>query len=868
MKAPYAWLKDYVDITLSPEELAERLTLTGLEVDRVEYPWPGIITVKVIWAEKVKGSDHLSATRVWTGQEELSIVCGAPNVHAGVIAPLARVGVKVGDITIAEKKAMGVLSQGMLCSPRELGISDEHEGILLLPENTPIGIPFGRIWGADGAVIDLDIKAHRGDLFCMVGIAREIAAFTGEKLREPETAVKEKGPKATSLMKLDVRVPAMCPRFTARVVRGVKIGPSPKWMADRLTAAGMRPINNVVDVTNYVMLELGQPLHAFDYDKVADHTIIVRAADPGEKLTTLDSVERTLTPEMTLVTDPAGPNVIAGIFGGERVEVSSETDNLILEAAHWNPTNIRRTSQALALRTEASGRFEKNPDIALTTVALDRAAKLITELSGGQVAPGYVDAYAEEAKPARRVIDFDLNQVEWLTGMQVTLGEATAALRSLGFGVEESLSERGAVALRVDVPSWRHDVEESADIVEEIARIAGYERIPSHIPSGPLPEPQDEPWFWREYEIREILLGAGLTEARTYTLVSRPLMAKLLPAADSGEELLLTGPVSLAGEGTSAPPPTAVATASPQALERKRLEALAERIPAITIRNPLSADMDSLRLTLLPRLLNVLYENRKNASDGLWFFEAGRRYLLTPDLATGTGLANERRTVAVALSGPLAASWLGARNADFFDLKGIAETLLRALGITQYRFTQARRPSFHPGQCAILEAYLPPAMKGSDAPGAALAEAGAWLPLGVLGALHPEVAERFDLTDADPFVMELDLERLYQVAPARPRTKPISRYPAAQRDLAIVVDAAIPQASVAETISNSGGALTPDVAFFDLYTGDGVPAGKKSLAYRLTYRSPDHTLTSQEIEEAHAAIVAALGKRFGAELRQ
>ena len=401
MKAPYSWLKEYVDITLSPEELAERLTLAGLEVDRVEYPWPNIITAEIIWLEKVKGSDHLSATRVWTGREELSVVCGAPNIKLHDKVPLARIGAKVGDIVIAEKRAMGVLSQGMLCSPRELGLSDDHEGIFILPKDTPVGIPFGKLMGE--AVIDLDIKAHRGDLFCMVGIAREIAAFTGERLREPETAVKEKGAAASKLLKVEVRDPELCPRFTARVVRGVKIGPSPAWMAERLTAAGMRPINNVVDVTNYVMLELGQPLHAFDYDKVADHTIIVRRAEPGEKLTTLDGVERTLTSEMTLVTDPAGPNVIAGIFGGARVEVSDETTNLILEAAHWNPVNIRRTSQALALRTEASGRFEKNPDISLTTVALDRAAQLIAQLAGGQVAPGYVDVYAEAARAQPRV---------------------------------------------------------------------------------------------------------------------------------------------------------------------------------------------------------------------------------------------------------------------------------------------------------------------------------------------------------------------------------------------------------------------------------------------------------------------------------
>ncbi|MDE3228960.1 MAG: phenylalanine--tRNA ligase subunit beta [Chloroflexota bacterium] len=863
MKAPYSWLKEYVDISLSPEELAERLTLAGLEVERVEYPWPDIITAQIVWLQPIKGSDHLSATRVWTGREELSVVCGAPNIKLHDIVPLAQVGAKVGDITIAEKKAMGVLSQGMLCSPRELGLSDDHNGIYILPPDTPIGVPFGKIVGE--AVIDLDIKAHRADLFSMVGIAREISAFTGQPLREPAISVKEKGAAASKLMKLEVRDAEMCPRYTARVVRGVKIGPSPAWLADRLTAAGMRPISNVVDVTNYVMLELGQPLHAFDYDKVADHTIIVRRADEGETLTTLDDVERTLTTEMTLVTDPAGPNVIAGIFGGARVEVSDETTNLILEAAHWNPINIRRTSQALGLRTEAGSRFEKNPDITLTSVALDRAAQLITELGGGQVAPGYVDFYA--AKPTPRVIDFDLAQVAWLTNMTVTPAEAIAALRALGFGVEELASQSAAILLRVSVPTWRGDVEESADLVEEVARIVGYDRIPSTLPAGPLPEPQDEPWFWREYEVRDLLLGAGLTEVQTYPLTSRVAMARVLLGLASGEELRLSAPTP-SGDEADARASASPATVSSQRLERRRIEAIAAKLPAITLRNPLSADMESLRLTLLAGLLGVTRENAKSSAAGLWFFEVGRRYLLTRELSEGTGLADERRTLGVAISGPQTQSWLGERDADFFDLKGVAETLLAGLRITRYRFLPARHPSFHPGRCATLEAYIaPPDAATSDGDATAVGEAGAWLALGVLGEIHPEVAERFDLTHR-AYLMEVDLERLYAATPGRVMTRAISRYPVAQRDLAVVVARDLPQADVAQAIRETTGPLTPDVQLFDVYTGEGIAPDKKSLAYTLTYRAADHTLTAQEVEDAQQAIIERLRKRFGAELRQ
>src|SRR5579875_1536696 len=868
MKAPYKWLKEYVEIDLGPEELAERLTLVGLEVDRVDYPWPGIVTAEIIWLERIKGSDHLSATRVTDGTEEFSVVCGAPNIKLHDRVPLARIGAKVGEIVIAEKKAMGVLSQGMLCSPRELGLSDDHSGILILPPDTPLGVPLGKILG--DAVIDLDIKAHRGDLFCMVGIAREIAAFTGKPLRSPQVRVKEKGAAASKLMKLEVRDPDLCPRYTARVVRNVKIGPSPQWMADRLTAAGMRPINNVVDITNYVMLELGQPLHAFDYDKLADHTIIVRRAQPGETITTLDDVTRQLTPDMLLITDPAGPTVIAGIFGGARVEVDETTTNVVLEAAHFNPTNIRRTSQAIGLRTESSGRFEKNPDIALTELAIDRAAQLLNQLAGGQVAPGRVDFYPEPVKP--RVIRFHLSQVKWLTSMEVTPTEAIAALRALGFGVEEEPNEQGDVILQVTVPTWRGDVEESADIVEEIARIVGFDRIPSAIPVGPLPEPSAGPWFDREEEIREILVGAGLTEIVSYPLVSRVAMARLL-SGRPGEELLLSAPVptgETAGQDGAAND-HALTTQQTQKLERRRIESLAERLPAITLHNPLSSEMESLRLTLMANLLTTVRENSKHESAGLWFFEVGRRYLPTPELATGDGIANERRTVGVALSGPAAQSWLGERDADFFDLKGVAELLLRSVGVAAYRFTPTTHPTFHPGRCALVEALMTTATTADAATSGdgnerAVATAGVWASLGVLGEVHPEVAERFELTKRT-YLMELDLERLYAAQAPQERHRPVPRCSGAHRDIAIVIQRETPEADVLAAIRQAGGDLLRDVRLFDVYTGEGIPSDQRSLAYTLTFLASDRTLTEQEVERAQAAIVKALADRFGATLR-
>ncbi len=859
MKIPYRWLQQYVEVTLTPEALADRLTMAGLEVDRIEYPWPGVVTAEIVYLEPIKGSDHLNATRVTTGDgRELSVVCGASNIKLHDRVPLALLGTQIGPLTIQTKKTMGVPSEGMLCSPRELGINDDHSGILILPPDTPLGVPLGKVLG--DAVIDLDIKAHRGDLFCVVGVAREVAAFTGQALRPPVIKVPEKGTPAAKLMTLEVRDPDLCPRYSARVVRNVRVGPAPDWMAERLTQAGMRPINTVVDITNYVMLELGQPLHAFDYDCVTDHRLVVRRAEPGEQITTLDGVTRSLTPEMLLVTDPAGPTVIAGIFGGARCEVSDATTDVLLEAAHWNPTNIRRTSTALGLRTESSGRFEKNPDIELTTVALDRAAQLLVELAGGTVAPGRVDFYPEPV--TRRVLRFDTEQVEWLTGMAVTPVEAEQALLALGFAVEAEADDR---YLHVTVPTWRPDVAESADLVEEVARIVGYERIPSTIPTGPLPEPLRDSWYAREERLRDVLVGAGLTEIITYTLISRASMARLLLNGTGGAERLLAAPASVpeldasGGEGA--------ARARGRSSERRDLASIAGQLPAIVLRNPLSSEQEALRLTLMVGLLTTLRENSKHSDAGLWFFELGRRYLPTPGLTEGTELADERRSLGVALLGPVTHHWHSEPPAaDFYDLKGVAETLLQALGIAAYRFVPVQHPSFHPGRCAALEVASAGEDDAQQGESQAVAAPAHWLRAGVLGEVHPEVAARFDLTGR-PYLMELDLERLYAAVPERVVHVPASRFPIVQRDLAVVVAREVPEVDVQTTIRTAGGALVRAVRLFDVYTGEGIAAGKKSLAYALTYQSGERTLTDGEVDAVQASIVAALGERFGATLR-
>lgn len=849
MKAPLSWLKDYVDIEMSPEELAHALTMAGIEVEAVEYigaDWGDkIITAQIIHLEKVAGSDHLSFTRVNTGTEELGVICGAPNIRQGDKVPLALAGAKVGDMVIGEKKAMGYLSQGMLCSPRELGIGADHSGIYILDPETPLGLKLVDVLG--DVVLDFAIKAHRGDLSSIIGIAREVAALTGATLRIPRPTLHEQGTPTADMVKVTVEDEQLCPRYTARVASGVKIGPSPFWMGRRLLAAGMRPISNIVDITNYVMLEFGQPLHAFDYDLVRDRHIIVRRAHEGETITTLDDVKRRLTTDMLLIADPQGATGIAGVMGGAISEISDSTTTILLEAANFNAANVRRTAVTLGLRTDASSRFEKRLDPELALLGSNRAMQLMAEQAGAVVHPGVIDAYPHPAQPYS--ITLTPHDVGWLTAVKVTQQECVEALTALGFGVEP---DEHSQSMQVIVPTFRADVEEEADLVEEVVRMIGYDKIPSTIPEGPLPDPQSDPWFEREYDIRAILMGAGLNEIMTYAMTSRQRMVNLLAQADEDTaRFLLQGGKNIPLANAQAVAVSGAATTAVAPFE-------ARSVPAVVLSNPLSSEFEAMRLTLMGGLMETLRENSKHNQAGLRFFEIGRRYL--PPIE-GEPLPDERRSVGMALCGPAEISWLPdlARPADFYDLKGVVETLLAGLHITRYRFTPTRHPTFHPGRCALLE--LPRAI---DLPGEGADEV--YSPVGILGEVHPTVQERYNLSQR-AYLCEIDLEQLYQAVPSALTYKPISRRQELIRDLAIVVDEQIPAQDVRDTIARSGGALLRSVALFDVYTGDPIPAGKKNLTYSLVYQAEDRTLTDSEANAIQERIINALREQFGAALR-
>ncbi|WP_201366506.1 phenylalanine--tRNA ligase subunit beta, partial [Dictyobacter formicarum] len=691
-------------------------------------------------------------------------------------------------------------------------------------------------------VLDFSIKAHRGDLNSIIGVAREVAALTKQPLRLPEPHFQEQGTPATELVKVTVEDSELCPRYTARVVSNVKVGPSSSWMARRLLAAGLRPINNVVDITNYVLLEYGQPLHSFDYDLVPEHHIIVRRAQPGEELTTLDGVTRKLKPDMLLITDPTGPTAIAGVMGGAVSEVSDKTTTVLLESANFHPGNVRRTSTTLGLRTDASSHFEKGLDPELALLGSNRAMQLLAELAGGSVHLGVVDVYPQPVQSL--TMPFSTDDVEWLTSMQVTQGEVVEALSALNFTVTPA--EDGK-SMQVTIPTYRTDVTQSADLVEEVIRLIGYEHIPSTIPDGPLPEQTIDRWFEREQVIRNLMVGAGLNEIVSYTLTSRARMIKLLAQVDSASaSLLLQSPNRSAAQEeariAASNINTSVATFDAHAL------------PAITIVNPLSPDLEALRLTLMSNLLETIQQNSKYTKDGLRFFEIGRRYLPTDGKSS---LPDERRTVAIAMSGPAENTWLPelSRPADFYDLKGVAETLLEGLKIQNYRFVPTQHPTFHPGRCALLElAYTTD--NGDEV----------FRPVGVLGEVHPLVQQRYDLSQR-AYLAEFDLEALYAAVPTQLTYQQISRHQALTRDLALVVDQHIAAQDIKNDIIRHGGELLRSVDLFDVYTGDPIPAGKKNLTYTLVYQAQDRTLKDTEANELQERIIRVLHEDFGAVLR-
>jgi phenylalanyl-tRNA synthetase beta chain len=844
MKIPLSWLRDFVDITLSPEALAQRLTLAGMEVEgitRIGELWDRdkVFVGQVLSVTRHPEADRLTLVRVNYGAPEpLTVVTGAPNMYPflgqdlsdgrGPKVAFAVAGARLVDghseerrvVKLKTSKIRGIESQGMVCSEKELDLSDQHEGNLMLPADAPIGMPLVDYMG--DAILEFDIKGAFGHLQSVVGIARETAALTEQPLRRTALTALDRYPaeivQDTDFARIVIEAPDLCPRYSAALIEGLKIGPSPLWMQQRLIRAGMRPISNIVDVTNYVMLEMGQPLHAFDYDLLRARaerastgsgtgrpTIIMRRAHPGEHLTTLDGVDRALDPGMLMITDTAGTIAVGGIMGGADTEVNDNTTCILLEAANFNFLSIRRSSQLLKLSSEAGSRFGKGVDPELTVKALARAGELLAEVAGGTTRPVYADAYPGKQPP--KVVELEPIYADRLLGIAVPVPEIVRILRDLEFTVEPQKGRADGKdgLLRVIVPSHRLDVNIPADLVEEIGRIYGYDRLPMTLLRDELPEQRRNVSLEGEEAARDIMVGCGLDEVITYSMV------------DISDDTRLRA-------------------------DKRPVDPSAY----VPIRNPLTAERAHMRRSLLAGLANMTRANLR-FRNRVAIYEIGRVYMWAGE----NQLPDQPRRLTALLIGPREPqTWLphAAGPLDFFDLKGIAEALLGRLGLTQdVTWERSDDPALHPGRAARI------LVKGS--------------PAGIVGELHPVVRAAFDLPDEPVVVMELDLEALLaNWGAARPMTD-VSGQPAVYEDLAVIVEEAVAAERVAAVIRQTGGKLLVDLQLFDVYRGQPIPAGSKSLAYALTFQAPDRTLTDEDVRKLRTKITNRLGSEVGATLR-
>ena len=806
MKVTLNWLKQYVDFNWSPEELTERLTMLGLEVEGVQKiaaAFDGVVVAQVITRDKHPNADKLSLCRVNDGAGERQIVCGAQNFKAGdkvpLILPGASLPMKPGEkepFTIKVGKIRGVESHGMMCSPQELGLPDQVDGLLILREDARVGQPFAEYLGRSGSdvVYDLEVTPNRPDLNSVIGIAREIAALTGNPLRVPEIKLQTSSESAEKLVAVKIEDAERCPRYTARVIKGVKIGPSPEWLRSTLEKVGIRSISNVVDVTNYVMLEIGQPLHAFDYHLIASGgdkpTIVVRPAAAGEKFKTLDNQERLLTNEMLLIADGQKGIALAGVMGGANTEINDQTVDVLIESAYFQPTNIRRTSKTLGLRSESSYRFERGADVGICDWASQRAAQLILETAGGQLAEGVVDVYPKPAGPKQLSLHFARSKD--LLGIGISHAEQVSYLTKLGLAITKQ--EPGECTF--SVPSWRVDLKREVDLIEEVGRLFGIDKIPSTPPRGALGSNVFDSVYDQISDARRILTGLGLNEAQGQTLIS---------SAEFG----------------------------------------IRSAESVMLANPLSSDMDVLRPSLLPGLIHSLRHNVSRKNYDVALFEIGRVF------STVNGQNKEERRVAIAITGQRALSfWSGQdREAKFdnYDLKGVVEEFLEQFGLRGIAFGKRTEST-----TLFLES--------------AAVTLGGKLPLGELGQLQPALAKKYDLRDA-VYLAEFNLDLLISKRNSAKSFKSLPQFPSSRRDVAMLVPETVTHEAVMQTVKQAKASNLESVELFDVFRGKGIPDGQKSLAYAFTYRAADKTLTDADVNAAHEKVLDGLKTQLKAELR-
>lgn len=796
MKVVHSWLGELIPTELSAEELAELLTSRGAEVESVERPWErlsGVVVAGVVEVRDHPDADHLCIARVQTGSGEQEVVVGVRNMQPGDLVPLAPPGaiLPARPEPLTARKIRGVVSNGMLCSPMELGIAPTHEGILILPLGLEPGRGVKEALGLDDAVLDVEVTPNRPDFLSVLGIAREVSAATGTPVVMPSASLEEAEESAKDVASLNVLDQERCPRYLARVIRDIRHVPSPIAIQARLTAAGMRPISAAVDATNYAMLEVGQPLHPFDLALLKGPGIVVRRSDEGETLVTLDEVERTFTVDDLLICDVERPVAVAGVMGGVLAEVSETTTDILLESAWFRREGIQRTRRRLDLSTEASMRFERGTDPEGVSLGADRASRLMVEWCGATVLRGALEV---GGAPRRRTVELRASRAAALIGYPVSPADAAAVFDRLGMSHEPVEDDR----VSVQIPGYRVDLEREVDLIEEVARIQGYERIGSTLPpvrqAGGLP--QRYAFLGR---VRDALVRAGLREVRQ------------IPFA-SDADLELTG-------------------------DRD----------AVRVTNPLQPEEGWLRTRLTPGLLKAVRRNAARQVRSVAIFEASTVFRRAGDRV------EERPMVAFALTGAADPDWTGGgRTFDFFDAKGVVESLMAALGIEWSlggpgSNGEAPGSPFHPGRAGLV-------LSREDEP------------VGVVGEIHPKVAAALDIPGRVA-VGELELSALMDLVPSAVQVRDVPRYPPVRRDLAFTVDAVTPAGAVRSALEQAAGDLLDSCLLFDVHSGPPLDEGKKSLAFSVDFRAPDRTLTDAEANEAVAAIAARLAKDFGAQLR-
>ena len=798
MKISYKLIQKYIDCSLSPEALAEKLTMAGLEVSAIEKTGLDLslcVVGQILKIHPHPNADRLTLCQVNIGDEALPIVCGAQNIKPNDKVPVALVGCRLpGEFLIKKSKIRGVTSQGMMCSEKELNLSEDASGLMILPSDAPIGMEITSYLGLDDVVLELDLTPNRGDCFSTRGIVREIAALTGKKIKKIPVEIPEEGPNIQDIMSIQVDSPDLCPRYAARTISGVTIGHSPIWVVQQLQSMGFRSINNVVDVTNFVMMEWGQPLHAFDYNLIQGKRIIVRRAKEKEKIITLDEVERQLINENLVIADAKRPIALAGVMGGANTEVSDKTQTILLESAFFDPVSIRRTANLFGLHSEASHRFERGIDPDSVILALNRATQLIVKVAGGKPAQGVIDIYPVPFQP--RTIILRLPMVKKVLGIEIPEKKILAILQNMNFSIHRIDEQK----LEIQPPVLRWDIEREVDLIEEIARMYGYENIPVSLPTGTISSEKKTKLRDFETKIRNIFVGLGFSEAINFSFISEKIMDDL--------------------------PQISV-----EARER------------IYLKNPLTEDQNVMRNSLMAGLCKNIAYNQNRQADNIRLFELGKCFIPSPSNL----LPKEKMMLGVVMQGSRKpCSWQGKiESLTFFDLKGIVEAFMSALGISDYTIS--------PNNTLWMGSYQSCSIRVKNQP------------VGFLGKIDKSILKYFDI-NKDIFGIELEIELL--TTPKKGTLKPIPKYPPIARDLALIVPEEISYQELGQTIRDMKINILQGMYLFDVYRGDQIPAGEKSYGLSLIYQSLERTLTDKEINAVHEKIIRHLKQKFHASLRR